>query len=327
MKEILLTGALGFIGRNLLNKLISKNMKIHIIVRPSGNIIEKSGSSLVNPIYVDLEDTNELQNQIEKLNFDTVFHVGAIRGAQKVSHQAYRKVNITATEVLAKISIQKSAKFIFCSSVGVFGAIPKKLPPDEDSERQKDNYYHYTKIEAESRLQKMVKEGLKLIIIRPSITYGLDDFGFPYSLIKMVDRGIFLNCTSGVNINMIDVDTLVKAFLNASELDINSGSAYNISDKNPVEIKTLVDFISKELYKKSYSKIKILPTLLFRFGEFTFGKILKNEAWKARFQLISRSWYYDPQPAITGLKINPKETIPNFRYVIDWYKNVMRNKK
>jgi len=56
-------------------------------------------------------------------------------------------------------------------------------------------------------------------------------------------------------------------------------------------------------------------------GEFVFDKILKNELWKARFQLVSRSWYYDPNPAMKALAIIPKETIPNFKYVIDWYKN------
>ena len=143
----------------------------------------------------------------------------------------------------------------------------------------------------------------------------------------MVDKGIFLNCASPVKINMVDVETLVHALLNSSKLDVKNGSAYNISDKTPVELKTLVDFISNKLHNKSYPKIKTLPTHLFRIGEFTFDKILTNELWKARFQLISKSWYYDPRPAIRDLKIKPKETIPNFNYVIDWYKNYKNYKK
>ena len=324
MKEILFTGALGFIGTNLLHKLAKENLKIHTLVRPGAPIPENLRNTLVNPIFVDLEDTIELQNQVEILNFDTAFHIGAVRGGRNFTQQVYKKVNIDATEVLAKIAIKKSAKFIFCSSVGVFGAIPKKLPPDENTERQEDNYYHYTKIEAESKLQNMIKEGLKLVIIRPSIVYGVGDFGFPYSLIKMIDKGVFLNCASRAKINMVDVETLADAFLNSAMFSVKNGSAYNISDKNPVELKTLVDFISNKLHSKKYPRIKTLPTFLFTIAEFIFDKILKNELWKARFQLISKSWYYDPRPAIEDSKIKPKETIPNFNYVIDWYKN---NKK
>jgi nucleoside-diphosphate-sugar epimerase len=205
--------------------------------------------------------------------------------------------------------------------VGVFGAIPKQLPPSEATERQRDNFYHATKILAEKKLHALKQHGLRFVIIRPSITYGTNDFGFPYSLIQMVDRGIFLNCTASVKINMIDVRTLAQAFISAATTSLKNGSAYNLCDKSPVELKDLVNFISQELFHSNYPKIKTLPLFAFRTGEFMFDKILKNDLWKARFQLISRSWYYDPNPAMKALAIIPKETIPNFKYVIDWYKN------
>jgi hypothetical protein len=78
------------------------------------------------------------------------------------------------------------------------------------------------------------------------------------------------------------------------------------------------------LFEQPYPKIKTLPTFAFRIGEFLSGTVLQNELWKARFQLISHSWFYNPEQAVKDLHITPKETLPNFRYVIDWYKEVTK---
>jgi nucleoside-diphosphate-sugar epimerase len=267
-----------------------------------------------------LEHLYSYEGEIRKRHFDTIFHIGAIRGGAQASRETYKKVNVEATAHLAKIALERQAKFIFCSSVGVFGAIPRHLPPTEATDRQRDNYYHTTKILAEEKLHRLRGEGLNYVIIRPSITYGTDDFGFPYALINMINKGIFINCAASVKINMVDIRTLAQTFINAATTSVKNGSAYNLCDQSPVDLKDLVNFISQHLFHSNYPKIKTLPTFVFRLGEFVFARILKNEIWKARFQLISRSWYYDPQPAMEALTITPKETIPNFKYVIDWYK-------
>lgn len=321
MKEILLTGGLGFIGRNVLSELVKKEIKVHLLIRPQKQIPQYAKTDLIRPIYTDLEKLNNFEDEIRNRHFDTIFHIGAIRGGGEASRKAYKKVNVEATAHLAKMALEKKAKFIYCSSVGVFGAIPKQLPPTEATEQQRDNYYHTTKILAEEKLHNLKEKGLNYVIIRPSITYGTDDFGFPYALINMINKGIFINCTDSVKINMVDIRTLVQAFINASTTSVNNGSAYNLCDRSPIYLKDLVNFISQHLFHSNYLKIKTLPTFAFRAGEFVFNKILKNELWKARFQLISRSWYYDPYPAMKALAIIPKETIPNFKYTIDWYKN------
>ncbi|MCP4401474.1 MAG: NAD(P)-dependent oxidoreductase, partial [bacterium] len=178
----------------------------------------------------------------------------------------YKRVNVDATEALARVAIKKSAKFIYCSSVGVFGAIPKELPPSEATERQQDNYYHYTKILAEECLEELKQEGLDYVVVRPSITYGTDDFGFPYSLVNMVKKGVFLNCVAPVKIHMVDIRILSQAFINAAERSVKNGGAYNLCDLHPVNLKELVNFISQELFHDDYPKFKTLPTLAFRCG-------------------------------------------------------------
>lgn len=321
MKEILLTGGLGFIGRNVLFELVKKEIKVHLLVRPEKQIPQYAKTDRIHPIYADLEQLNHFEGEIRKRHFDTIFHIGAIRGGGKASRQTYQNVNVKATARLATMALEKKAKFIYCSSVGVFGAIPKQLPPTEATERQRDNYYHTTKILAEERLHHLKEKGLHYVIIRPSITYGIGDFGFPYTLIHMIHKRIFIHCADSVKINMVDIRTLAQAFINAATMSVKNGSAYNLCDRSPVYLKDLVNFISQHLFQSNYPKIKTLPTFAFRAGEFVCDKMFHNDLWKARFQLISRSWHYDSYPVMKALAIIPKETIPNFKYVIDWYKN------
>ncbi|MCP4403863.1 MAG: hypothetical protein GY801_41975, partial [bacterium] len=101
---------------------------------------------------------------------------------------------------------------------------------------------------------------------------------------------------------------------------VKNGGAYNLCDLHPVNLKELVNFISQELFHDDYPKFKTLPTLAFRCGESLFKHLLHNELWTARFELISRNWYYDPQPAIKDLAVQSVETIPNFHVTIEWYK-------
>jgi hypothetical protein len=143
----------------------------------------------------------------------------------------------------------------------------------------------------------------------------------------MINKKIFINAASSVNINMVDVRTLAQAFINAGAMDVENGSAFNICDRSPTVLKDLVNFIARHLIGSDYPKMMTLPTFAFRVGEFVSNRILKSEVWKTRFQLISRSWYYDPFPAMQALAIEAKETIPNFKYVIDWYKTLLHTQR
>jgi nucleoside-diphosphate-sugar epimerase len=322
--NILITGITGFIGGHLCRKLLDKKQHNQIIglIRKNTDITryQEFKDKKVICKLGELTDSEFINSVFNEYKFDIVYHIAAIRGGRNFSKKEYYETNVNATKYIAKQCLKHNCKLIFCSSVGVFGAIPEELPPNEQTKRKDDNYYHFTKIEAEKELQKLVKEGLKLIIIRPSITYGIGDYGFPYTLIKLVDKGLMILPTKEIKINIVDVNTLISAFINAGKANLPSGNTYNIADKNPVPLKKLVDFISYQLKNKKYSSLKKMPTPLLQLLDFTFSNLIKNELWKARVELISKNWYYDVTPAEKDLDITFHNTIPDFQYVIDWYK-------
>lgn len=320
MKKVLLTGGLGFIGGRILKRLIDKEVTVYLLVRPGKDIPKKYQNKKILPIFIDLSDSELIWEKIDPIDFEILFHVAAIRGGRKFSEAAYSRVNIDATETLAKIAIKKNAKMIFCSSVGVFGAIPRCLPAKEDCSRQTDNYYHYTKIEAEHQLGLLKEQGLRYVVLRPSITYGAGDNGFPYGLIRLIDKGRLFLSPDTVRIHFTDLNVLAEAFEKAALKNLQNGSAYIIADKEPVEIKVLADWIAKVLNKSP--GYRVLPSFIFRICEFLAATIFKNDLWTSRFQLLSRSWYYDVSKAEKDLDLNLTHTFVGFRETIAWYNSL-----
>ncbi len=75
-KKILITGATGFIGANLLRKLVLKDVKkLHIFIRKSSDlwriqdVIEK-----VKVHYVDIKDNNSVKKAVKKIKPQVIFH-------------------------------------------------------------------------------------------------------------------------------------------------------------------------------------------------------------------------------------------------------------
>ena len=122
-----------------------------------------------------------------------------------------------------------------------------------------DNYYHYTKIQSEKVIQKAVLYGLKSAILRPAITYGPGDKGFPYQLVKMVEKRIFPLVTKRIWIHLCHIDLITQAFIWLLENDWQPGLALNVADREPLQLQALVHFISRQLRGRNYPHVNATP--------------------------------------------------------------------
>ncbi|HOY85349.1 MAG: NAD(P)-dependent oxidoreductase [Candidatus Cloacimonetes bacterium] len=321
MPRLLITGVTGLIGRAVLNSVLAAKTDYHItaLIRPE-TVPERYAAfrTELEIVKLDLADTSKLTSWLKDNAFDAVLHIGALRGGRKFNHQEYLRANYICTQALAEHCLQHNAKFMFCSSVGVFGAIPEELPANNQTERNPDNFYHYTKIESEKMIQRMVTRGLKAAILRPSVTYGIRDRGFPYQMVKMVHTNRFPLINKRVWLHLCHVDTISRAFTWLLLNDYKPGLAMNVADREPVQLQQLVNFISRELRGENYGSILKLDRLFFRWGE-QAARLVKNELWISRFQLISRSWFYQVADTYELMGLTPTYTIPDIRITIADY--------
>ncbi|MDD4155775.1 MAG: NAD(P)-dependent oxidoreductase [Candidatus Cloacimonetes bacterium] len=339
LPSVLMTGITGFIGKHTALKIMKK-YNITALIRP--NTKKKRYTEFENEvrlIELDLSDKMKLQEFLEKNKFDFILHIGALRGGRAFSADEFLKTNVVATETLLNYAVINNSKFIFCSSVGVFGAIPVELPANNNTPFKEDNLYHKTKIICEKMIQKAVLDkSLKAYIVRPAITYGKDDYGFPYTLTKLVDKRLLFIPDKKIYIHLTNVDALAEAFSKILENDYPIGKIWTVADYERVNFNDLIDFIYERIgdYKKSkinqknddnnktvndfnkYPKSRVIRKEVFVL--FTkLAKFFKNELWTSRFELISNSWYYDVKQTYVDLKLKQYKTIPEFKVVVDWY--------
>ena len=333
-KTVLMTGITGFIGKYTAKK-IYKKFNITAIIRPGTDKSRYSDfENEVTFVSINLSDRIELNKFLAKNSFDYILHIGALRGGRLFNSEEYVKANVIATELLMNNAIKNKSKFIFCSSVGVYGAIPVELPANLRTPYKEDNLYHITKIKCEKLIEKAVLDKkINACIVRPAITYGRGDYGFPFTLTKLIAREMLFLPNKRIFIHMTNVDLLADAFARILDSGFESGKIWNIADNEKVCFQDLVDFIYKRLQENKlnakkididtvvfnkYPKNRILKKEVFIF--FTkLAKLFKNELWTSRFELISNSWYFDVKPAFDDLGLKSTKTIPEFKTVVDWY--------
>ena len=158
-KSVLITGANGFVGRNLLIGLEGTDWNIvHLLHRKMG---------LTNEIVLDFcsEDFNTLLNTLPKV--DVVVHLGAKIGWDGSSRQDLYVPNILATAELVNWANKIGASFIFASAAIVCGVQSPCIT--SESKPNPDTDYGYSKWLAE---ELIMMSGVKYTILRISGIFG-----------------------------------------------------------------------------------------------------------------------------------------------------------
>tara|TARA_B100000674_G_scaffold497084_1_gene529532 strand:+ start:1068 stop:2033 length:966 start_codon:yes stop_codon:yes gene_type:complete len=158
-KEILLFGATGQIGRNLIRKLTKNNYKIIAVTRN----IHRAGYILktqANPGYLELIELKDFNiNRIDELFKKSSICINLIGILYEKKRDEFQIIHSDLPAMLSKKANQfQLEKFIHLSALGIEKAI--------------DSKYASSKLDGEKRIRENFH---KSIIIKPSIVYSVDD--------------------------------------------------------------------------------------------------------------------------------------------------------
>ena len=170
-KEILLFGASGQIGRNLIRKLTKNNYKIIAVTRN----IHRAGYILktqANPGYLELVELSNFNlNRIEDLIKNCDICINLIGILYETKNQHFKTLHSDFPTMLSKIANKfKIKKFIHLSSLGIESAT--------------DSKYAMSKLEGEKNIKQNFKN---FVIIKPSIVYSVDD-NFTTNFMTLLSR-------------------------------------------------------------------------------------------------------------------------------------------
>ena len=170
-KEILLFGASGQIGRNLIRKLTKNNYKIIAVTRN----IHRTGYILktqANPGYLELVELSNFNlNRIEDLIKNCDICINLIGILYETKNQHFKTLHSDFPSMLSRTANKfKIKKFIHLSSLGIESAT--------------DSKYAMSKLEGEKNIKQNFKN---FVIIKPSIVYSVDD-NFTTNFMTLLSR-------------------------------------------------------------------------------------------------------------------------------------------
>lgn len=272
IRNILVTGATGFVGKRLCSILQSRNYQFLAVSRAFPVDFLPHGVLRVIP------DINAHTNWGDVLeNVDVVIHLAArvhVLDENSVSPIcAFREVNVEGTLNLARQAAKSGVKrFVFVSSVAVNGASTSEYAFTENDIPASDSAYALSKWEAEVALRQLALEtGLEIVIIRPPLVYGPFAKGNFAKLMAVVSRGIPLPFKSVNNLrSFIYVDNLVDALILCATHPAAKGKTYLISDGEDISTSELLIKLSMLLGRKP--RLFRVPQWIFRIIFFLLRK-------------------------------------------------------
>lgn len=248
--EILITGASGFIGTYLVDRLLNDQIGLRCLLRknsPHGNSLRQRSIEIIEG---DLCDKDVLQRACNGIR--VVIHAGATLSNDWQEHQ---RTNIDGTANLLSACVGNNVeRFVFVSSLAVFDLASKRAG-DVVSENDQHipnpslmSPYYHSKIEGEKLVRKFIKDyGLAATIVRPGLVTGPGGPVFFQQLGYQIKNVLFIVIGKGNNrLPLSFVDNTVEGIINAASKEAAIGNTYNLIDDGSVSVEQYVNFFKRE---------------------------------------------------------------------------------
>ncbi|MFX1296473.1 MAG: SDR family oxidoreductase [Promethearchaeota archaeon] len=269
-QKILVTGAAGFIGSNIVSKLLNYNCNILGIDNFSTGRMENIKDFLTNQnftlIKADIRDFEYLQKNIKDV--DIIFHEAALTSVPRSVKDpiSTNDTNINGTLNLLMIARELEVeRFIYASSSSVYGET-EILPKQEDMPLLPFSPYGVSKLAAENYVYAFYKVyGLKTVSLRYFNVYGPNQIASPYSGVISIfissalkDQSPIIYGDGNQTRDFTFVQDVVTGNLLAATKESAIGHVFNIANGNQTSVLELAQKIL-QLTKKSYLKIQFNP--------------------------------------------------------------------
>ena len=245
MKNILVTGATGFIGQRLVNHLKSEGFSIRAIGRTSVPGVDTS--------ICDFLDSNIPENVFKDI--DVVFHLaGYTHDLESRSgvNDVYQKINVGVTVDLLSLSVKyKIKKFIFVSSVKAGGIPVKGECACEKDQNNPEGVYGKTKREAELKVLEVGRNSnMHVSILRPTLIYGPNVKGNLQLMMSAIEKGWFPPLPEVRNRrSMVHVDDVVRSILLLADSQQANGEIFITTDGREYSSRNIYETMCRVLDK------------------------------------------------------------------------------
>lgn len=326
MKNIVITGGTGFLGKRLCEKLLELGYNVKALGRDE-NIGEQLKNIGIDFDKVDLLEREKLENSFD--GADIVFHCAA-KSSLWGDYDDFYNVNVIGTKnVIDGVKNKNVKRLIYISSPTIYYN-NKDLNNFKNYDEKPDkfvNYYAQTKWYGQEEIDKAFGSGVNTISIIPRGIFGPGDTSvFPRLLRVNEGFGVPLINNGKHLIELTYVDNVVDSLILCVNSDEETfGKKYFITNGETFEFKKIMTKVFDKLgvktkfKKRSYIKMKVIAWIL--ENSYRLFKI-KGEPILTRYsvEILYRNQTFDMTNTIKELGYKPRISVEEgIEKFSDWW--------
>jgi nucleoside-diphosphate-sugar epimerase len=310
---ILITGADGFVGSALCDRLRNESVPLRGAVRRLKSTLDADQHMAVGDISGETDWSSALQDVTDVVHLAARVHVMKENCPNPLAE--FRRVNVEGTANLARQAAAHGvSRFIFLSSVKVNGELTGVGRPFASTDAPApEDPYGVSKCEAEQKLWQIATEtGLEVVVLRPPLVYGPEVKGNFLRLMQAIDEQLPLPLGGIQNTrSLIYLGNVVDSIRVCLTHPKAAGKTFLVSDGEDVSTPELIRRLAAALGRRPL--LLPVPMSLMKFAGAFFGK-------KAAVDRLLASLCVDMTPLREELSWNPPYTMQaGLETTAQWY--------
>jgi nucleoside-diphosphate-sugar epimerase len=235
--RIAVTGATGFIGSHLIDRLLLDGHHMVALARNERDTqpLRARGISVIAGA---VENADAVSRAVD--GADVVFNLARAKAHGMSPEAELISTNVAGARNVARAAHQSRARLVHASSTAVYGSRVREKPSTEDSPLRADSLYARSKLEGENAVRSECPDA---IVLRISAVLGPRcDSWLP--LFRSASAGSLRLAGNGRNLNhAADVSDVVEALMHSATSNV-SGRTFNIAGPEPVTMRRLVELMA-----------------------------------------------------------------------------------
>ncbi len=287
--KVLITGASGFIGGHLVERLVSEGMQVRILARSTSRLHHLQGLP-IETIYGGLDDRDILQKAVSGIQI--IYHSAAL-SADWGTPEMFHKANVEGVQNIVDAALKgdKLERFVHISTTDVYGY---PVQPGDET-------YPITGIPglpyniSKGKGEQIVWDAwhshkLPITIIRPVSVYGPRGTEFTQKIGEHIQRGTMAVFGGGrTHAGLLYIDNGVDLIVKAATAPNAIGQAFNLRDDIDTTWREYVDAFASYLGKPKPRLNFPVPVALTlaRLMQFTYRQLhIQNDPPLTRHAIL-----------------------------------------